>query len=1066
MALTNPFSKYKTEPDKPRQETPGNPFAKYKRTAGQAAPEGNLATDDEKVQLAQAQMRAAETGQPVGEPGLVGGVKELGKGIARGAAVTVPEMAGKALEWFDPEGGDTRVGDYGRSLVEGAEKRLEENPALQQSALADVKGEDSAFSLRGKAGEGGEMLAPSMGAPLAGAGIGLALAGPPGAAAGAAAGFIASLPLYFGSQAQDTYERVKPEQLKKATELGLEGDAAEEFAHDEAWKAGTLTGGIEAGGEAIADRVTFGLFRLLPRNIKQNLVRSATKSIRGPGELAKDFAKIVAAETGTEVAQGYGQQEVEQAYGVGEGASWDSVKGVILPTIILSAMTFGAAEPVGAMQRRALNKTLADPDADPAERQAAIEAVGQAVGQQDPELGQLWMQSATEQLAKGEPIVADEDEYYRTLGVEPEAPEEEKAQAVKQAVGQPMPINPVEAGLVPAGPLTNAIAAGGQAPVSPAGAYQGMVDQEAQQQAQADQEAAATQEVDDELAALKKERSDLAAIKTEGQQATVAKRIEAIDKRVLELTGNAAEQDAKSSQIEPNRAKSDLDRPPTKSIRQQEAEAAAQEKPEQKEGAQARTESISAPKTETKTETAEQKRIRLIEEKKRKPAAAPPEGESSVQKPEKGPSGESVQPEGVTVPDEPPTPVADDPRMKREPYRAALKRMAGELTEGGGVALVPKDGAQPTSDTGDVTYDYDSQEIMRTPSLNPDWFKRWDVEVGKKPTVKEVRTAVEKALAGEKLGKPQERIVRGILDNIEGERTEPPSMDAAKAERDQQRETRKEGFGGKRTEADVGLAPEQDPGTKRLDKALAEAERLGIPQERVDFLLEQGSKTDETPDDLAEYVEYEIRREKDKLPAFLRDDYDVMADRIKGETDEQRAARKAKRATEFEAEPETEPVGDELRPIEPLDEEAPPPLELQPQTLEDLERLQREEEARADAERQEEQRAEADAQVGGFTLTGSDRAVDEAEAQGQTNLLDIPEIEATAPEPAATLPERVTLEPGPEPFQPEQLEGVTMFVEWETENEMGKDDFQASWLLSQSKRRLEMLNKLGECLLK
>lgn len=1066
MALEKPgrYAKYKTEAPEP-----GGRYAKYKRPAGQAAPEDNLAVDSDKVQMAQAQMRTQGTNQPVGEPGFVGGVKELGKGIARGAAVTVPEMAGKALEWFDPEGGSTAVGDFGREMVEGAEKRLEENPSLQQSALAEVKGEDDAFSLRGKAGEGGEMLAPSMGLPLAGAAIGSVVPGV-GTAAGAAAGFIASLPLYFGSQGQDTYERVKPEQLKKATELGLEGEAAEEYAHDEAWKAGVLTGGIEAGGEAIADRVTFGLFRLMPRSVKQGLVRSATKGIRGPGDMAKDFAKIVATETGTELAQGAGQQEVEEAYGVGEGASWESTKGVILPTIILSAMTFGAAEGVGVAQRRQLNKVLSDPNADPKQRAAAVEAVGQAVSQQDPELGQLWMESATAQLQAGGPIVASEDEYYRNLGVEPDAPEEEVAQAVKQAVGVSMPTSPIESGLIePAGPLTRAVAAGGAAPISTAADYRGVPDQEAVAQAQADQEAAATEEVDNELAALKKERSDLAAIKTEGQQGTVTKRIEEIDKRVLELTGNANEQKPEKQAKAEKTDETGLDRPPEKSIRQKEQEAAAKEKPksegEQKPGTQAELAPEPAPEAGQKAETAEEKRKRLIAEKKQKPAPV------VSRTPERDPSEQSVPPEGVTIDETPPGPVAEDPRMKRKPYRERLEAMVDELAPGGGVTLVPKEGAKRTSDTGDLTYDFDSQEIERTPSLNPDWFKRWDVEIGSKPTVGQMRTAVKKALAGEKLGVPEERIIRGLLDNVQGERTEPPSMDAAQAERDQQRETRKEGFGGKRTEADVGQAPEQDPGVAALDAAIKEAQRLGVPQERIDYLLDQGTQTDEDPAEMAKFLEYEIGRPGQGVPDFLRKDYDPSRGGLVTDTDEQIAAKKKARLEALAPDlPAQAPDGtyyDDIRPIEPPAEleqdQETPPLDLEQQTPEDLERMQQEEEARADAERREKEKAEADAQVGQFNLTGSDAAVDQAEAQGQGNMFDQPEA---APEPETVTEPVTVIEAGPEPFKPEQLQGVTIEVEYETEDGYSRSPFEATFLLKQSKRRLELLNKLGECLLK
>jgi len=79
-----------------------------------------------------------------------------------------------------------------------------------------------------------------------------------------------------------------------------------------------------------------------------------------------------------------------------------------------------------------------------------------------------------------------------------------------------------------------------------------------------------------------------------------------------------------------------------------------------------------------------------------------------------------------------------------------------------------------------------------------------------------------------------------------------------------------------------------------------------------------------------------------------------------------------------------------------------PSLELEPQTeaeLAEQERQQREaQEAEAQRKRDEENRIRADEQVDGFTLSGSDRPVDQAEAAGQGNMFDEPQAE---PEPEA-----------------------------------------------------------------
>lgn len=377
-------------------------------------------------QKMEAQRRATATGRAAGESGVTGGLAEIPRSLARGAVRTV-EMLGKTGQFLDPEGGVDIVHDAGTSVREFAEETLAENPELQETTLAEVRREQDPYSFRAGVEEAGEMFVPSMGPALAGAAIGTAVAPGPGTAIGGAIGFLASLPLYFGSQAQETYEFAYEPLKQKYMEEGLDEPMAAEKAHDEAYTAGLKTGGIEAGGELLADAVTFRLFRLMPRSVKQNVARAVTKGIRNTREMIKDLAAITTAEVGTELGQVAGQQYVESELGVdiADAPSWDSIKGVVVPTAIMSAFTFGGAETVGGLRRRAVAKTLADPNSSYADKLKASKAVEQAVAQEDPELAQLWREFAQVQIDAGQAVIAPEDNVIRKQGT--------VAKAVKRA---------------------------------------------------------------------------------------------------------------------------------------------------------------------------------------------------------------------------------------------------------------------------------------------------------------------------------------------------------------------------------------------------------------------------------------------------------------------------------------------------------------------------------------------------------------------------------------------------------------------------------------------------------
>jgi len=359
-----------------------------------------LPAQDQKEQ--QIQTLAREENRPVGSPGFVGGAVDLARGVGRGVVSTLPQMTGQTLQFFDQPGGSDTARDFGKKLETFSHDVLEKLPWLKASARELVEAETNPLGVRGAAGMGGEMLAPSMGPALTGAAIGTAIMPGPGTAVGGAVGFLASLPLFFGAEAEETYR------------AGLEKGINPEVAYN----AALTNGSVEAGGELLADLVTWRLFRFMPKPVRDNLIQSMMKGLRPAGEMVKDFGIITAAQVGTELGQGYIQQKVRADVGIDEEQpDWDSVKPIIMPTIILSVLTFGTGETVGGFNRRILAKTLADPETSPESRANAVETVYNEAAKVDPELAQQWLLYTEPLLRANQPIVADtiEDKDLRDL---------------------------------------------------------------------------------------------------------------------------------------------------------------------------------------------------------------------------------------------------------------------------------------------------------------------------------------------------------------------------------------------------------------------------------------------------------------------------------------------------------------------------------------------------------------------------------------------------------------------------------------------------------------------------
>lgn len=115
-----------------------------------------------------------------------------------------------------------------------------------------------------------------------------------------------------------------------------------------------------------------------------------------------------------------------------------------------------------------------------------------------------------------------------------------------------------------------------------------------------------------------------------------------------------------------------------------------------------------------------------------------------------------------------------DPRIGRLQYRGALRQMAKELVKG-----------------GDVSYVRDQNGVItgRTPSVNPEWFKSMNQDPDLSMSTDQVKSAVNKSLAGERLGVRERRVVGAMLDIITGERE--ASVDYARRELEVARKNRR-----------------------------------------------------------------------------------------------------------------------------------------------------------------------------------------------------------------------------------------------------------------------------------
>ncbi|WP_020209053.1 LPD38 domain-containing protein [Gilvimarinus chinensis] len=172
-----------------------------------------------------------------------------------------------------------------------------------------------------------------------------------------------------------------------------------------------------------------------------------------------------------------------------------------------------------------------------------------------------------------------------------------------------------------------------------------------------------------------------------------------------------------------------------------------------------------------------------------------------------------------------------DPRLLREEHRTRLEQMAGELVKGGDVGYVRDEHDRITG---------------RTPSVNPEWFKAMTDDSGKKlVTTEQLKTAVDKALRGEKLGERQAAAVQIMLDEIQHDRQgliEQRLQERADAIQSRDAKRIAESL----IDPDLAL-PESGPATAAVSEVVADILSRGYSRDKLQSLIQQYSADGKNP---------------------------------------------------------------------------------------------------------------------------------------------------------------------------------------------------------------------------
>ena len=264
-------------------------------------------------------------------------LSQIGTQLAAGATTELPKMAGQALEYFAPEG--SAVEQYGKEVAQSAEERAKLNQP-------DIRGKNA---FQEALITGARSAVPSV---AAGAGY----------AINPVAGTLGTIGLFGGSQAQETKEKLISQGVPES----------------EAKKAAIAAGLVQGGGEAIANRLTAGIFgagkKAAVEGVKGLIGRETDKAVLKP--YLKSVGEAAIGEPLTEVAQDIGTQAIERAYGAKPEQSYaETARGSALGALGMTALLapFGlGGHYAKSKSGQYVSEQLANGESDEAKRQKVV----------------------------------------------------------------------------------------------------------------------------------------------------------------------------------------------------------------------------------------------------------------------------------------------------------------------------------------------------------------------------------------------------------------------------------------------------------------------------------------------------------------------------------------------------------------------------------------------------------------------------------------------------------------------------------------------------------------------
>ena len=332
--------------------------------------------------------------QEEGLTGVAGSARDLTKGgfsgLLRGG-----EMAADTLEWFAPEG--TSLEGIGNKLSGKIKTFRESQPGtFGESKQSQEAREGSDWNPRGWWFGGGEsvgMMAPGMTVSMVNPLAGAALTGG----------------LFWGGTAQESYDEIN----EKRPDL----PEMEKIIY------ANQKGFFEGGVEMVQQAIPFGIAKAIPKRLKSQIIKKAVGG-KVAVDIIKDYLKVVAGETGTEMFQEWAGEATDYEYDLREDMPGikETYK-VIGPTIITSGLLMTSATLGSADNRAGIQAALSDPNAPPEMRQQAVDSIHQAIlaekAEGSQELANAWMNTTAAPLRDGTAIIVQDDSYYRENGINP-----------------------------------------------------------------------------------------------------------------------------------------------------------------------------------------------------------------------------------------------------------------------------------------------------------------------------------------------------------------------------------------------------------------------------------------------------------------------------------------------------------------------------------------------------------------------------------------------------------------------------------------------------------------------